>query len=268
MNLQQNLVEIRYLLDEPSEGAPSDRILWSRLTDQVHHHKSQLQNSSAQWDVNSWALVTAAGQEDYLITATDFGKPFWTHTEDLTQPQLARVEVPFAMLQNTDMFYRGPVQPYVSNSDLFSAVTISFYGLGGQWYARLTPVPGGTVTYRIWYETAGGGTLNPGDSPGLTPFHHLIRVKTALASLPYCGWGGVRNDADDPKKAAAWDRKTKALGAALMLQAADFEKQFETYLASLTDAGVERRQAFGEDYLYATSPQYGGAMGPNQFTGG
>lgn len=265
MNLQQNLVEIRYLLDEPSEGAPSDRLLWSRLTDQIHHHRNQLSNSSAQWDVNSWPLTTAAGTEDYLVTATDFGKPFWVHTEDLDQPQMARCDVPFAMMQNADMFYQGPLQPYTSNSDLFSAVVVSFYCSGGSWYARLTPVPGGTVTYRVWYETAAGGTLNPGDSPGLTPFHHLIRAKTALASLPYCGWGGVRNDADDPKKAAAWQRKVKTLGEALLMQVRDFERQFETYLASLTDAGVERGMAFGEDYLYATTAYNGGVMGPNQF---
>ncbi len=168
-------------------------------------------------------------------------------------------------MQNADMFYSGPVQPYISSSDLFSAVVISFYHKEGSWYARLTPVPGGTVTYRVWYETSPGGQLNLGDTPTLSPFHHLIRVRTALAALPYAGWGSVRSDADDPKKAAAWERKTKALATALAIQSADFERQFETYLASLTDAGVERRQAFGDDYLNATMPWSGGVMGPNQF---
>lgn len=265
-DLTQNLVEIRYLLDEPAEGSPSQRILWSLLQNQVHHHKSQLQNSSAQWDVNSWPLVTAAGTEDYLITATDFGKPFWTHTEDLTQPQLARVEIPFAMLQNTDMFYSGPVQPYISSSDLFGAVVISFYSRGGSWYARITPTPGGSVTYRVWYEVTPSAPLNLGDSPGVSPFHHLIRVKTALAALPYSGWGDIRSDAVDREKAAAWERKTKALAMALGMQAQDFERQFSTYLASLTDAGVERRSAFGDDYMSATMPWAGGFMGPNQFS--
>lgn len=266
MNLQQNMTEIRYLLDEPAPGSPSDRILWSILSNQVHHHKSQLQNSSAQWDVNSWPLVTAAGVEDYLVTATDFGKPFWTHTEDTTNPQLARVEIPFAMLQNADMFYSGPVQPYISSSDLFSAAVISFYQQAGSWFARLTPIPGGTAVYRVWYEVAPGGILNPGDSPGLTPFHHLIRVKTALAALSYSGWGGVRSDAHDKSMAQAWERKVKALGASLAIQVADYERQFSTYLASLTDAGVERRAPFGDDYLSATMPWSGGAMGPNTFS--
>lgn len=264
--LQQNMTEIRYLLDEPAEGSPSDRILWSILNNQINHHKSQLQNSSAQWDVDSWELITAAGTEDYLITATNFGKPFWTHTEDTGNPQLARVEVPFSMLQNTDMFYRGPVQPYASGNTQFSAVVISFYRRADSWYARLTPTPGGSVSYRIWFEVAPGGQLALGDTPGLTPFHHLIRVKTALVALPYSGWGAIRSDADDPKKAAAWERKTKALAVALGMQAQDFERQFDTYLASLTDAGVERRQAFGEDYLAATMPWSGGMMGPNQFS--
>lgn len=264
--LSQNLVEIRYLLDEPAPGSPSDRILWSLLTNQVTHHQSQLQNSSAQWSVNSWPLITAAGVEDYLVTAENFGKPFWTHTEDLNNPQLARVEIPFSMMQNTDMFYSGPRQPYISSSDLFSAVVISFYRTGENWYARLTPTPGGTVTYRVWFETAPGGNFNPGDSPGLSPFHHLIRTKTALAARPYAGWGDVRNDSPDKMLSAAWERKIRILGTALGMQAQDFERQFDTYLASLTDAGVERRQAFGDDYLSATMPWSGGVMGPNQFS--
>ena len=264
--LQQNLTEIRYLLDEPSTGAPSDRLLWALLTNQVTHHQAQLQNSSAQWSVNSWPLVTAAGTGDYLVTAENFGKPFWVHTNDTDQPQLARADVPFSMLQNTDMFYQGPVQPYISSSDLFSAVTISFYRTGESWYARLTPVPGGTVEYLVWYETAPGGVFNPGDSPGLSPFHHLIRTKTALAALPYCKWGGVAVDATDAKMAMAWERKTKTLGAALGMQAVDYERQFDTYLANIMDAGVERRQAFGDSYMGATEPWAGGWFGPNQFS--
>lgn len=265
-NLQQNMVEIRYLLDEPAQGSPSDRILWMLLQQQVHHHKSQLQNSGAQWDVNSWPLVTAAGVEDYLITATDFGKPFWTHTEDASEPQLARVEIPFAMLQNADMFYQGPVQPYTSSSDLFGAVVISFYSSGGSWYARVTPTPGGSCVYRVWYEVTPSSPLNPGDSPGVSPFPHLIRTKTALAALPYAGWGDVRSDAEDSGKAAAWERKTKALAGSLAMQAMEFGRQFETYLATLALAGVERRSAFGDDYLAATMPFGGGWLGPNQFS--
>lgn len=264
--LNQNLTEIRYLLDEPAEGSPSQRILWSLLQNQVFNHKAQLQNSAAQWDVNSWPLVTQAGVEDYLITATDFGKPFWTHTEDLTEPQLARVEIPFTMLQNADMFYAGPVQPYSSSSDLFGASVISFFSTGGAWYARVTPVPGGTVTYRVWYEVTPSAPLVPGDSAGISPFHYLIRIKTALAALAYAGWGDVRSDAKDAQSAQAWERKTKALAAALGMQAMEFQRQFEVYLGTLAQAGVERRQAFGDDYLNATDTGNWGLMGPNSFS--
>lgn len=253
------------MLDEPSEGAPSDRILWQLLTDAVTHQKTQLQNTAAQWDVNEWDLVTAAGTEDYLVTATDFGKPFWVHTSDPTQPQYPRVEVPFSMMQNTDMFYQGPAQMYTSESDIFSAAVISFYRKQQSWYARLTPIPGGTVQYKIWYETAPGGQLGLNDSPGLSPFHHLIRAQTALACLPYAGWGDIRVDALEAPKAAAWERKIKMLTAALGSQVAQYQKQFDTYKATLAQAGVERRKAFGEDYLNATSGYNAGYFGNNQF---
>lgn len=264
-NLQQNLVNIRLLLDEPAEGSPSERILWQLLQDHVHHHASQLQNTAAQWSVNEWDLVTAAGIEDYLITATDFGKAFWVHTHDPQNITTPRVEIPFAMMQNADMFYQGPAQLYTSNSDIFSASTISFYRKSDSWYARLTPIPGGSVIYKVWYETAPGGQLNLGDTPGLTPFHHLIRAETALAALPYAGWGAVRNDADDPKKAAAWERKTGMLSKALGLQVAMYQRQFDIYRATLSQAGVERRQAFGDAYMNGSDISGGGLFGPNQF---
>lgn len=265
VTLQQNLINIELMLDEPSEGSPSTRILWQLLQDQVTHHQTALQNTSAQWDVASWTLTTVQGQEDYLITATDFGKAFWIYTFDPTQPWLPRVEIPFAMLQNADMFYQGPAQPYTSSSNLFTASTIAFYRSAGSWYARVTPIPGGSVSYVIFYETAPGPPYSLGDSPGLSPFVHLIRAKTALNALPYCGWGSLRVDADDPKKAAAWDRKVKALGAVLAGQAADYQKQFDTYIATLSNAGVERRQAFGDSYLNSSEIVGTGLLSPNQF---
>ena len=263
--LQQNLVDIRYMLDEPAPNNPSDRILWQLLQDAVVHHRTQLQNTAAQWDVNEWQLVTAQSQEDYLITATDFGKPFWVHTYDPTNPQLPRVEVPFSQMQNTDMFYQGPAQLFTSASNIFSASVISFYRQNQQWYARLTPIPGGTATYNIWYETDPGGQLNLSDSPGLTPFHHLIRAQTAFNALPYCSWGDLSVGATEASKAAAWERKTKALAVTLGAQVAMYQRQFDIYKATLSQAGVERRQAYGEWYMNATEVTGGGFFGPSQF---
>lgn len=258
----ENLSQIRALLDDPTPQHPSDRILFELLNNAVFHHQNQLQNTQAAWSVANWPLTVAAGVEDYLVTATDFGKPFIVYTEDTNDPTLPRVEIPFALLQNMDQFYAGPRQVNASGSNVFTTSVVSFYRSGESYYVRVAPVPGGSATYRVWYEVAPQGASALSSTPGLTPFHHLIRTQAALAALPYCSWGDVKSDAMEPRAAAAWERKTKALAMALTTQAAQFQREFDTYKATLMQAGVERRKGFADDYLDEWG--YGvGSLGPN-----
>lgn len=261
--VSQNLAQVRALLNEPSPQTPSDRVLFEILSNQIIHHQSQLQNSASNWAVYSFELTAVQGQEDYLVPAADFGKPFLVYWDDPNDTYRPRVEVPFAMMQNADQFYNGPRQVY-SSSDTYPTVsTVSFFRQSDGWYARFTPIPGGSTTYTIWYETLPKAPESLGDSPGLSPFHHLIRAQTALAALPYCGWGDVRVDSVERAKAAAWERQTTALATALGVQVAQFQKEFSTYIGSLMQAGVERRQGFGDDY---EGGGWGvGSFGPNSF---
>lgn len=261
---QENLAQIRALLDDPTPQKPSDRILFELFNNAVFHHQNQLQNSGSAWSVGSYPVTVAQGVEDYLVTATDFGKPFMVYTEDDTDPTLPRVEIPFSLLQNMDQFYAGPRQVPGSGINTFTASVMSFYRAADGYYMRIAPVPGGSATYRVWYETAPQGVSSLGSTPGLTPFHHLIRTQTALAALPYCGWGPVRNDSMDKMAATAWERKTRALAMALGVQAQQFQREFDTYKATLMQAGVERRRGFGDDYM----DDYGfgvGSLAPNQW---
>lgn len=263
--VSQNLAQIRALLNEPSSQQPSDRVLFEILSNQIIHHQSQLQNSATNWAVYTWQLTAVQGQEDYLITAEDFGKPFLVYWDDPNDTYRPRVEVPFAMLQNADMFYNGPRQVYSDSSTYPTVSTISFFRQSDGWYARLTPIPGGTATYTIMYEVTPKAPQSLGDSPGLSPFHHLIRAQTALAALPYCGWGAVRVDSSDRAMAAAWERQTTALATALGVQVAQFQKEFSTYIGSLMQAGVERRSGFGDGYADGGDIGGVGYFGPNSF---
>ncbi len=258
--VRENLALVRVLLDEPSPQQPSDRILFELFSNQVQHHQTQLQNSSAQWSVADWPLNVSSAKEDYLITAADFGKPFMVYTENATDLYQPRIEIPFAMMQNADQFYSGPRQVYASSDNNFTASIISFYRKESGWYARVTPVPGGSATYRVWYETLPGAPQSLSDTPGLTPFHHLIRAQTALAALPYCAWGSVRLE----DKADLWTVKTKALAMALGAQVTTFQAQFSTYIGTLMQAGIEAREGFGDAYLDSWSSGVG-ILGPNQF---
>lgn len=258
-----NIQGIRYLLDEPSANTPSYRVLFEIFGNQAVHHATQLQNSSAQWSIADWVLTVSTGQEDYLVTAANFGKPFLVYTEDDSDPYRPRIEIPFSMIQNINQFYSGPRQVYSSNDNNPTVQVIAFYRKNGAWYARVAPVPGGTSTYRVWYETAPDTPQSLGDTPGISPFHHLIRVQTAIAALPYCGWGDVRVDAKDKGDRAAWQAKTQALALALGVQAQQFQREFSTYLGTLMQAGVEARDGFADGYAIDTG--FGiGAFGPNQ----
>lgn len=262
--VQQNMQLVRTLLNEPDPDAPKDTLLFELFGNQVAHHVSQLANSGSPWAVNSTVLNAVASTEDYQISAADFGKPFWVHSEDATDPYRPRVEIPFSMIQNADLFYQGPRQLYSSNDNNPTATVISFYRTASGYYARVTPVPGGSCDYRIWYEVAPGQPSSLGETPGITPFHHLVRVQTAIAALPYTRWGNLSVDAKEDRHVDRWERQVEALAKAFVKQEAQFQRQFEIFIGSLMQSGVEARDGWGdeymEDYFYS-----GTVFGPNAF---
>lgn len=258
----ENLSLIRGLLDDPDPHKPTDPRLFELFSNQVTHHVSRLQNSGAPWNVEDFELTAQPGQEDYLLPAGNFGKPFWVHTEDPNDPHRPRVEIPFSLLQNTDLFYAGPRQVYASNDNVSRAALFTFYRKQGGFYARITPVPGGSATYRVWHEVAPAPPGSLADTPGITPFHHLIRIQTAIAGLPYCAWGELRIDAEKDKFARRWETKVKSLGATFSKQEEQFDREFSTYIGSLMQSGAEAREGFGDDYMM---DDWGPTFGPNSF---
>lgn len=254
-SVNDNLTAIRLLLDRPDPQRPGLDLLFQLLSDQVQHHQNQLQNSGSQWSVASYTLSTGAGNEDYVVAAADFGKPFLVYTEDASDQSFVRREVPFVMLQNVDQFYSGVRQPQLT--DQHTVQMVSFYRSSGTWYVRVTPIPSGSKNYTVWYETTGESPLSLGSSVGLSPFNHLIRVQTALAALPHCGWGELTNEAIG-RTGEAWERKVKALAGARNREEAQFQKEFSTYIGTLMQSGIESRDGFGDDcgMLWANIPNW------------
>ena len=235
------------LLDYPSH--PTDAMLFEFFGNQVTHHMTRLQNSGAPWAVMDLELEVSAGTEDYIIPVADFGKPFLVYTEVPNDPYRPRIEIPFSLIQNTDLFYSGPRQVYANNDNIPRAVVFTFYRKPEGFYARVTPVPGGSSTYRIWYEIAPAPPGSLGDTPGITPFHHLIRIQTAIAALPYCAWGHISADAEQDKHVRRWELKTETLGKVFLKQEEQFDREFSTYIGTLMQAGAEARDGFGDEYL-------------------
>jgi hypothetical protein len=259
----ENLSMIRNLLDNPDPDKPSDPKLFEFFGNQVMHHKSRLQNSGAPWDVEEYLLEVSAGTEDYIVPVGDFGKPFLVYSEDQTDQFRPRVEIPFSLIQNTDMFWSGPRQVHANNSNTNTAVAFTFFKKAGGFYARVTPIPGGSTAYKIWYEVAPAPPGSLGDTPGITPFHHLIRIQTAIAGLPYCAWGDLRVDAEKDKHVDRWKTKITMFGAVFKDQEAKFDREFSTYIGSLMQSGAEAREGFGDEYMMDDWGYGVGSFGPN-----
>jgi hypothetical protein len=261
-----NLQRVRMLLGEPSK--PEQHIIFEMLENQITHHLSQLQNSNANWSVNSVVVQGSSAVEDYLVPAGDFGKPFWVYWDNPTEIQWPRCEIPFSSLQNTDQFYSGPraITPN-SGGTVPTTSTISFYRKADAWWFRLTPVPGNSFPITIWYETLPLAPSNLQDTPGLTPFHHLIRVQTALSVLPLCQWDDVKPDAKEMRLVGAWDRMQRRLAETLARDEVKFQGQFSTYIGTLQQAGIEQREPFGMECDIDIN-SWSGTFGVNQHTGG
>lgn len=249
----QNLSAIRLRLGEPDPHCPSRFQLLNIFIDHVANHRAALLNTRSHWDVESWTLNVSDGDEDIPITAPNFGRPFLVYTTDASNEFHVRREIPFSLLQDTDQRYQGPQKTVAQGH---SAVEISFYRRGSsspQWYARVTPIAGASATYEVFYE-AGYTLASLGDSPGLSPFHQLIRVQTALSALPLCAWGDI-SIRQNPN---AWKLQTGALRDVFLHDEAIFKKEFDSYRALSTKEGVSRKR--GEGWQYETGVHGGGAL--------
>lgn len=243
-SVNENLSAIRLRLKEPNPQAPSSPQLLNLLIDHIADHQAQLQNSRNHWSIG-WTQISASqGQEDYAITASDFGRPFLVYTVDESDSFHQRREIPFSMLQDTEQRYLGPQQ--TQSASPWSAVEISFFRQSPSnpaWYARLTPIPNESCVYKIGYEANYDfGAL--ADSPGLSPFHHVIRTQAALSALPLCEWGEITI----LKNPAAWKTQADALRQALMLDLAGFQKHFDSYKAQASREGISQKRGVGCEY--------------------
>lgn len=244
MTHAENLSAIRQRLGEPNPHQPSDPQLFNIYIDHVANHCASLQNTGSHWSIDRWELNVSEGEEDYLVAAPNFGRPFLVYTTDATDTHHVRREVPFSLLQDADQRYQGPQQ--VDQQD-HSAVQICFYRLGAampQWKARPIPIPGDSATYEVFYE-AGYAVGSLGDSPGLDLFHHLVRVQTALSALPLCAWGNISITGDRE----AWKLQSQSLRDTLLHDEKNFQKQFDSYRSQTTREGVSRKRGEGWSYV-------------------
>lgn len=237
-NYYQNIGAIRRRLGHPLPSAPDDPIILQVLIEAFQHHHAELGNVAAHWNVDHWRLQAAQNQEDYLISAANFGRPFLAYTVDDTDEFHVRCEVPFSLLQNADRRYAGSATAY--SSDKHSAAEICFFRTSSVWYARLVPIPNGSGDYEVWYDQSYTYAA-PSETPGLEAFHHLVRIQAALSLLPHAAWRGITM-IENPN---LWQIKASAIRDSLLHDEAIYQKQFNEYRSQMSREGVSSKLAYG-----------------------
>ena len=243
--VSENLSLIRQRLKQPDPDKLTDPQILNILLEHVYDHCAQLQNTANHWSIGWTQIQASPGTEDYLITAADFGRPFLVYTDDTSTAFHHRREIPFSLLQNVEQRYQGTAQSG-SSATTHSAVEISFFRkspASPAWWARLTPIPGESSVYQVGYEANYDfGSL--ADTPGVSSFHHLIRVQTALSVLPLCEWGEMLI-MSNPEK---WRMQAEALRVTLLHDEEIYQKRFSSYISNSSRAGVSQKRGVGWEY--------------------
>jgi hypothetical protein len=240
----ENISLVRQRLGAPDPQSPADHVILNVLIEHISDHCAQLQNTRNHWSVERCEINVSPGQEDYLITGANFGRPFLVYTVDPANQYHWRREVPFTLMQDADQGYQGPQQ--AQSAYPWSAAEMVFYrqGVGTPaWKVRPYPIPGIAATYECWYETAYefGGLA---DRSGLEFFHHLVRVQTALSLLPLCSWGDISIKGD----LKTWQAQVASLRDVLRYDEERYQKQFDSYKAQSSREGVSKKRGVGWQY--------------------
>ncbi len=258
----QNLAVIRRRLNYPETETPSDTQLLEVMIDHLMNHHTELANTRNPWLVSSFPLNVSSGTEDHIVSAQDFGRPFLVYSNDPTDPYFVRREIPIRLMQDFDQAYHGPQQTLSTYPA--SAEQIAFYRQNNNWYARVSPIPGASGNYVVWYEVSTYTYASPQDQAGLTAFHNLIRVQTCLSALPMCRWAGdISPISTKEQNRAAWSLQADALGKSLLLDEQRFNAAFALYKQNSSREQVTDRLGFGWEYEDEWSGGRGGTMAGN-----
>ena len=236
--LDENIAAIRRRLRNPLPDSPSDPQLMQLLIDEVMNQQAELGNTRNHYSVDSTPVTVSAGIEDYDIQGANFGRPFLIYTVDDTDQYHHRREVPILLMQDADRVYDGPQRTYSTYKH--TAEVMVFYRQFENWKMRPVPIPGGSGTYQVWFETL-YEYGSPEDSVGLPGFQNLLRVRTAISALPFCAWHNM-SLLDNPR---AWEMQVKALRDSLLLDEARFARQFASYRAQASKEGIHSKIPWG-----------------------
>lgn len=234
-SLDQMMQNVRVRLGHPRFQSPSNRDILLNLSTQIQRYCNKLSLSGRTWAVDEVSLMVVPGQEDYPISATNFGRPIQIRTVYPQNPSYIERDIEFDELGDLNFNWPYPKNfgSLIVNIDGSpnTAQRMAFFrkSFADQCYVRVAPIPALPAQYQILYQVGDVHGQALASIPVLPQHHDLLEIRTAISLLPATSWG------DD---AQADSNKQQAFAMALKNDEGPLSLDFEQYVRSV---GAKRR---------------------------
>ena len=227
----ENLFRVRDLLDSPQVAAPN----FHRMFEQEISEEMDIVNATLEtgrpWATATWTLNYNCNQTQYPINVSNFGKVLYV-VKATGNCLLPYINVPFSDMETQQlgtvwpMFDTGCGQAFLPWTDTPEQMCFYREGvLNPQPMLEINPRPQQNAQYVITYLPGYIGTADPLTANVQMPEHvELLRLRTAMALLPYAKWGE-----DEVENRI----KRKELSQAFAYQLERKERQFYRYISSI-----------------------------------
>lgn len=193
MSINSSISNVRSLLLNPKEQAPSVDQLFTHLSAEFQHMFNELSNSGQPWTFNS-ITVSTAGNADHLVPVTPGRVLFVTALP--SGNGFGPIALEFADLADVSSnFYPYSPLDYGLSRDFNErinfpfAAQIAFYRKDNDLWFRLAPFVGALQSVTITYSTGNWvDNLSLGNTAVLSEHHHLVHTRTAMDLLPAAEW--------------------------------------------------------------------------------
>lgn len=226
-------MRIRDILDSPLPDAPSFHTLFRLEIAEEQDALNELNNTSHAWTNLEYRFNYTCGVDTYPINVSNFGKAIQV-VRVMENCFIRYLPVPFDDFSTQSYgrilggYYGGCGQnwPPLGLTDTLEHITFYRAGtLNTQPMLKINPMPSCNAEYIITYLAGYQGTTDPLSASVNMPEHvELIRLRIAMAALPYAQWF-----TDEEQNRI----KRKDLAAAFAYQLERKEQIYKQYIASM-----------------------------------
>lgn len=239
--------KVRVLVGRPTHDKLNDPDLFDIVRGRAIYYAQQFGLANCDWFIKETWINTDGVNNEYIISATDFGKPIKVEFYDPNNPNVNGIEVKIINLQDTDLYNQANTitnnaSTSITDTSGYIAAAIAFFGLIPR-QCRLVPTPTAAVQYRVFYEPI-ADTAPPkfADKPlVMAQFDDAIAVSAALLALPRCGYSEVIY----PQYAQS-----------LSNEQARLDKQFDHYRLQNKHSQVTKKRAYNSGAGRGSTPWY------------